>query len=725
SVYAVLLSAIKPTAKELTSHAGEIAQMFSHPDPSVIGSGLDWLQTLLKDGKCDVAPVIANLDAAMKLKPKTSPLKTLKLLPLICQHLGTHDRAIELALLGLDHPQADVQNLSATWLVEHADNYSERTQAAIATRISSLLPTAKKILQQLGSATRDKPDDSSVTKATNTTVVDLVKDPSQAQQTTTTTGQAIQPINDVGTLLNRLTAATKAIESADEVDQLIAGLVRFSRDEDGSATEAKKDSKSIAKLRKAMDRDPRTAPCHGLFEEGISRGMRALIHAWLGESPEGFSHPYLTDELPYRLAIRLHDGKQTVLLSTPTHQGGWIDPQIWVQRLTRVDADLDKLDRFDLELSLLRLSTSGRRQAAENVSALPAPLRGVAECAIGEHFDVASLTSVDPAWTEVWIAAMRCRDPLGVLPIAGTPLANVHGYDTHLPTDYAFSMQEGTPDPYETLIEISAGTLAANMTNAEKESLMQEIKEQADLGWRLNGLADDFEVLFDSFLKDAIANQPPTDMIISRLHQYPEIWSEESWSHKDWYNEYLATFWPAKLDWYFALATYALMQRVDSPKAACDQPGGFLRPLMQADREVTPMAARAIWIATASKDQNSINAAMSAWSKLIDDGRLDQRQVCVALSEVDQHRWMVHKRVAMVLADVAETSPGHQIAIAKLIESMLASFDSPPRDLAALLEVLLQINSVLERSVGDETKVILASYKTGKSKKLAAALLDI
>ncbi|MGB7343930.1 MAG: hypothetical protein WBD20_06940, partial [Pirellulaceae bacterium] len=42
SVYAVLLSAIKPTAKELTSHAGEIAQMFSHPDPSVIGSGLDW-----------------------------------------------------------------------------------------------------------------------------------------------------------------------------------------------------------------------------------------------------------------------------------------------------------------------------------------------------------------------------------------------------------------------------------------------------------------------------------------------------------------------------------------------------------------------------------------------------------------------------------------------------------------------------------------------------------
>ena len=105
------------------------------------------------------------------------------------------------------------------------------------------------------------------------------------------------------------------------------------------------------------------------------------------------------------------------------------------------------------------------------------------------------------------------------------------------------------------------------------------------------------------------------------------------------------------------------------------------------------MAARVLWFATASKDQNSASAAATTWSKLIEDGRWDPSQLCAAVSEVDQHRWIIYKRVASVLGEVAQTSPQHQTAIAETIEAMLETFETPPRDVAALLEVLLQANT--------------------------------
>lgn len=711
SVYAILLSAIKPSASELQPHVNEIALMFSHPDRSVVKFALDWLQVMLKDGNCELAPVIAELNQALKLKPKTSPLKTLKLLPLLCEYLGSHDRVNELAIAGLEHPQVDVQNLAAMWLSENSKTLSSSALEEIKLRKPNLAPTSKKILQQFASTKAAKP--SGTAKAT---VGEHPANPASSD--------ALEPIEDLATLLERVIPALRNVHSGDEIDQIIAGFLRFPLVLDGADAEVVKHSEAIAKLLadhvplETQHRVPKKFP-KGLLD----KGMRALMHAWLGEPVESLDYLSLTDELPYRLATRIAAGKQTVLLSTPTHPGGWIAPETWCQRLSQIDADLTQLDLFDLELSLLRLATDGRREAFKNLSGLPAVLKVVAECAIGEQLDVATLPELDPDWTGVWIAAMRCRDPFGILPIKGTPLATVHGYDTHLPTDYAFSMQEGTPDLYETLVDISAGTLAAKMTNTEKDSLVNEAMEASGIEDPVNAVPEELKGFLEAMMRNAIAKQDPTKMIITKLHGLAA--RSEQWHNTDWFTEYLATFWPAKLDWYFALGTKAMAGRSNRKKASSSQPAGFLLPLMRSEREVTPMAARVLWFATASKDQNSASAATTMWSKLIEDGRWDVSLLCVALSEVDQHRWIVYKRVASVLGDVAQTSTQHQIAIAKTIEGMLATFESPPRDLAALLEVLLQANTTLSRAVGAEMKAILSSYKTGKPKKLARALLDI
>ncbi|NQT14023.1 MAG: hypothetical protein HQ582_14815, partial [Planctomycetes bacterium] len=72
---------------------------------------------------------------------------------------------------------------------------------------------------------------------------------------------------------------------------------------------------------------------------------------------------------------------------------------------------------------------------------------------------------------------------------------------------------------------------------------------------------------------------------------------------------YMASQWPMKLDWYWCLATKGLSKRVESGSSVDEPYGRFLLPLLQIDRPLTPMAARALWIATVSKDGNSRSSA--------------------------------------------------------------------------------------------------------------------
>lgn len=187
---------------------------------------------------------------------------------------------------------------------------------------------------------------------------------------------------------------------------------------------------------------------------------------------------------------------------------------------------------------------------------------------------------------------------------------------------------------------------------------------------------------------------------------------------------YLATQWPMKLDWYWNLATIGLSRRVDS-KSSVDEPyGQFLVPLLQQDRPLTLMAARALWIATVSKDETARSMAIETWIALAGDDRCDTAMLVQALVDVSAAGWVKLNRVGEVLSEVAAVTPLHAWVVASVLQDYLLSCDPLPKDVAKLLDPLEECCQLLGRSVAAELAERLQGVKTGKAKPLAKSLRE-
>ena len=187
---------------------------------------------------------------------------------------------------------------------------------------------------------------------------------------------------------------------------------------------------------------------------------------------------------------------------------------------------------------------------------------------------------------------------------------------------------------------------------------------------------------------------------------------------------YMATQWPMKLDWYWCLATKGLSKRVESGSSVEEPYGRFLLPLLEHDQPLTPMAARALWIATVSKDGNSRSAAIEAWIALIETDRIDVIVLAKAIGEISEGGWVKLNRIAEVLAEVAAVSPLHAWVVAEVLAAYLASFESFPRGGAPLLDLLDECNERLGRTVSDPLSSALQQVKSGKAKTTAKSLLN-
>ena len=112
----------------------------------------------------------------------------------------------------------------------------------------------------------------------------------------------------------------------------------------------------------------------------------------------------------------LREGRAWQPLSTPTHAGGWIDPRVWVARLSASAGPIDDRDGIQ---SLLRLAPFGRAEARESVKSMAGPWRRLAEYALGGERRV-GITDVFRA--PLWVAAGPARQPAGDLNELGITL---------------------------------------------------------------------------------------------------------------------------------------------------------------------------------------------------------------------------------------------------------------------------------------------------------------
>jgi len=185
-----------------------------------------------------------------------------------------------------------------------------------------------------------------------------------------------------------------------------------------------------------------------------------------------------------------------------------------------------------------------------------------------------------------------------------------------------------------------------------------------------------------------------------------------------------ATIWPQKLDWYWCAASKCLAERIDSGASVLQRYAQFFLPLLEQDRNVTRMAARALWIATVSKDGNSKAMAIDVWNELAATDRCDVEMLVAAWNDVFAGGWMKLNRVAEVFAEVGTSGPLAAWTAARLFAAFLPMHDPLPRDAAKLIELLDEFQERLGLAVEGPLRDVLGAIGSGKAKRAAKSLLS-
>lgn len=740
----ILAKAIKAKGSVLAEHQPRWAGLVADSQPSVAGFAVQQLAKIQKAGLLDPHEAIAALPSIFSHKPKTHAKKAVEILAQIAGEESLRGEAVEAIASALMHSNKDVQKAALDALAKHLANGDDGAIESLRLCVPSIAATlqddAEKLLARCDGESQEEETASPAPVAHATADVqqaaagipaevrsrlrldeamavagrgdiDLTTSWTIRDTKILETAAPIRPIESLEELIEVTATAVEQCECPDTVERIISGIVRLYRDRP-------KSFKSMTEsLRNRACADPWDRPQRGIVAGHLGSPFGLLIGAWLGVEPDEDDYLYLKDPIQRYLAAlsdRVREGKATPLLSEATHAGGWIEPRAWIERLIQVQTDGAEVFEDDLVRSLLRLTPDGRNEALAMCESLTAPLRPMATAALGGD------VKIDGAWTaQVWITAFRARDPwIDLSKQLSAEEQSVISDDLKKMPDVVY------PAEYQWRVrERKANTNCLDLVDAWPT---QEDRSQAESS------AESIKHLLSNPLQ---ANEEEFSQALSRI---AEVQSNSNWDEfltaslhhlpcrpaPAYVYPYMATQWPMKLDWYWCLATKGLSKRVESGSSVEEPYGRFLLPLLEQDQPLTQMAARALWIATVSKDGNSRSAAIEVWIAMIETDRIDGATLAMAIGEVSQGGWVKLNRIGEVLADVAAVSPLHAWVVGEVLDAYLASFESFPRGIAPLLDLLDECNERLGRTVSEPLGGALQQVKSGKAKSTAKSLLN-
>ena len=249
---------------------------------------------------------------------------------------------------------------------------------------------------------------------------------------------SVPPITNVHELIDESLAAIEGGKTPDEMERILDGVARLCRlrPDDFEARAGPLRYRCVQRLEEAEKGGTIYPPLRAFVGQRSILDLTALILAWLegnGDRPSNWTGPrHISRWLPtvdreearkqaavmartgiasvtffhsarlVCLAMRVHDGKVAPLLSTPTHEGCFIDPMVLVER---VKARAVETDRMDAIVALLRLAPEHHREALEAAG----PLVGELGAALRHALGGAETVGPDVA---LWYAAARARSPL-------------------------------------------------------------------------------------------------------------------------------------------------------------------------------------------------------------------------------------------------------------------------------------------------------------------------
>ncbi|MEM9348166.1 MAG: DUF6493 family protein [Planctomycetota bacterium] len=734
---------LEPTGEEMAVRQQAYLDLLSCQTGAVVTFAVKMIKQVDKNKRLDAAAFLASASRVFSLPSKGQPKSILALTKTLLKKKPEHRAAgIDLAFDGLMHADSDVQakalDLISTYSEDARPSTADRLSAIVEELPATLHSQASEALQRLGASRADfqsglQAGETDQEEDTEVRIAELrtragslspalremhgIDAALEAIETgcptpplpfsimdapLLSTLEPIDPIQTADELLDAVAHAIEKVDSADEIERIIDGISRLcdQRTDDFDARFAPMIKRLCPPEDEWWDGE--------IFQNFAPSDLPSLVLAW--HEPE-HSYRFYTrrDAGAIRfMRMRIQETEAwvrarqpRVLLSSPTHRGGWIDPRVFVQRLI----DLQQADvspgRCDLILALLRLTPDGRADALAMASKLAdrAEADAVRYALGGELVEETVKQQISKGGSKavmsedvgLWLAAGRCREPfetLKALEELGLRVHRLGGTERVMPR-------------FKACIK--------KYREYSQDRVDHTIKIECEPAYKTN--------------PDVPINHRVTSFI------YYNCLSVGLTSRDHWVVDWCNSCWPMNNDPALLIAIEGMIERIDM-KSSTESPNyAYLQGLFLSDRPWNQIANVAVWIAFAGKDNDVRGLASDALVEAIDDGRANVEAMGDALALLapnDAPGWLRLNRLVPSLEELAMVSDAHNWFVAHCLQRLVDAWDSPPRDayhaLGVLLECMARIGLALDEPSRNSLSVLKGS---GKSAKLAKLLLKL
>ena len=714
---------LNPTAAEIAQRQSTFCDLCSSPLSSVVTFANKMLKKLDQVKKLDDESFVAAAESTFNVTTKGPPKAAIGLLKKVAKRSAHLLPQIQRSLLtAIRHPAEEIQTL-AIELLSQFETVDSKVLRDVADQLDELPPTLLSAAQELigdvvlanrtnpetglaegienlkariaslGSIRRDLGLDETIhALEKNAWPTRLDFDPMNIPVLSSV--DPIEPISDLNELIDAVAHAIEHVDSADEVERILDGISRLcDQRPDDFDRRVKPLVKRIEKLK-----DSESTKTIVTYNQGVSEQSR-VICAWLAKradlaKPSWRAHNRPAADATNFINIRFDALRSRViaevaapLLCAPTHQRGWIDPLVLIDRWRQLEESDLPIQKFELIQALLRLAPDNRPAALNESVSLKDNKARALRWALGASSGPTAKSKVHP---DIWLAAARAKTPRATRP----ELSKV-GFDKTTPGAQA-------PATYSWLATVDEG---AGSAGNYRWSKLEPTVEPSTIANRN---------------VDVLKSQPTILLNMGSDQHRPYRTSAP------WVIDWVSTIWPVNLDAFFAVAAQAMVSRFDEQSTNYTPSFPFLQPLFDIDRPWSPSAALAVVCAANGRDQDAKGLAVDALIEAIADGRAHTKLLGNVLASLAQPYWLKLNRLAAVFSEVARTSAIHAWTLMGSLDRLIAAYEELPKDAHHVLALLLQLHVQFGVAIPPETSTALTGLKgSSKTSKLAKSLVTL
>lgn len=678
--------ALEPTIEERAARAERYAVLLRSQVKPTLTLSIAALTALDAAGRLEADAVVGRAGQVLAAAASSTASAAIRLLRGVAERDPARSGEIVRDLLeAIIHPSADVQGSALAAATALAGGPDPDAAAELRARMDGVAVSrraaASVLLETL--AGEDGTDVARMAARPSVPTAPSVRSP-------TDPSRAIVPVADTVELVELLSGLLESAEAPDDIERALEGLARLSAgfvDDDRIVKPLHRRALAVRK-RALGDRQA----------SDLRHDIAALVLSWLEAEP--IEPPRLAAGFPRQrgavlgLAGLWFGGRQRIdagadrflarrlmavaraaaarrpmeLLAAPTHRGGWIEPQVLVDRLRRRS---DGVDPVDLVAALLRLGPGDREPALAGAADLVGEPAAALRHALGGHEAVGATAAV-------WSAAARARLP-------------------------------GGDDP--DVIARHPG-LGPNGGRAARISFIAG-------AW--NEVPGGFDMILDPPAPAELDDdQPATVMLVAPFPAGYEAGDDPAVCR------WAGTIWPSGVETWAAVGAVVIGRNIDWWSAEWTN-RIHLEALLDTWVELGPVGRTLLGLGLGAKERGERGLAADVAIAAIGDGRLDGAALADALRStvgVDRAR---PRRWAEALADVAAVSSDHSVAVIAGIGGVLSSLDQArPADLVALLRLLRELVPQHPRELDDAgLKALEGLPGRGATRKVADEILAV